>query len=139
MTDTRERRQSHEIPMSKRHSKTLDAAPRSSRLESAAKWVTALSVAGIAALGVSSLRPLQSESPQSEQSAPVAFLPTIENASRPPKPAPPGMVFIPGGEFSMGAQDPPSHAAISSVCRRRSIRVPCTACTSTVFGWTRRR
>jgi formylglycine-generating enzyme len=35
------------------------------------------------------------------------FLPTAENKNPPPGPAPDGMVWIPGGEFSMGAQDPP--------------------------------
>ncbi len=35
-----------------------------------------------------------------------AFAPTIPNPSTPPGPVPAGMVWIPGGEFSMGAQDP---------------------------------
>ena len=35
------------------------------------------------------------------------FLPTVEHKNPPPAQAPEGMVWIPGGEFSMGAQDPP--------------------------------
>ncbi len=35
------------------------------------------------------------------------FLPTVPNKGRPVDAAPPGMVWISGGEFSMGAQDPP--------------------------------
>lgn len=35
------------------------------------------------------------------------FEPTLPNASSAPGKAPAGMVWIPGGEFSMGAQDPP--------------------------------
>ena len=42
-----------------------------------------------------------------------AFLPTAENKNRPSEPAPDGMVWIPGGELSMGAQDPPDmHDAV---------------------------
>jgi len=37
----------------------------------------------------------------------VSFAPTVPNVTPPPGPAPEGMVWIPGGEFSMGAQDPP--------------------------------
>lgn len=46
----------------------------------------------------------QSTSPSSV--TPAAFLPTVENKHRPSESAPEGMVWIPGGEFSMGAQDP---------------------------------
>jgi sulfatase modifying factor 1 len=35
-----------------------------------------------------------------------SFLPTMPNTAKPPGPAPEGMVWIPGGEFSMGAADP---------------------------------
>jgi formylglycine-generating enzyme len=37
----------------------------------------------------------------------VVFGPTVPNKQPAPRPAPNGMVWIPGGEFSMGAQDPP--------------------------------
>jgi formylglycine-generating enzyme required for sulfatase activity len=37
----------------------------------------------------------------------VTFTATVENTTRPSAPAPEGMVWIPGGEFSMGAHDPP--------------------------------
>jgi formylglycine-generating enzyme len=40
-------------------------------------------------------------------SASAAFAPTVPNTQPPPDPAPRGMVWIPGGEFSMGAADPP--------------------------------
>jgi len=37
----------------------------------------------------------------------AAFEPTAANPDAPPGQSPEGMVWIPGGEFSMGAQDPP--------------------------------
>src|SRR5262245_6499476 len=41
------------------------------------------------------------------------FRPTIANAASPPGSAPDGMVWIPGGEFSMGAEDPRGNASSS--------------------------
>src|SRR5262249_12791795 len=43
----------------------------------------------------------------SAASLPPGFAPTVENKHLPPVEAPEGMVWVPGGEFSMGAADPP--------------------------------
>src|SRR5947207_10100388 len=51
-------------------------------------------------------RPSSADLPPTTVEAPPAgsaFGPTIANAGQPPGPPPPGMVWIPGGEFSMGA------------------------------------
>ena len=44
----------------------------------------------------------------SAQDKKTAFLPTVENKTSAPGPAPEGMAWIPGGEFSMGSEDPTS-------------------------------
>ncbi len=44
--------------------------------------------------------------------AATTFAPTIENKKVAPTPAPSGMAWIPGGEFSMGAQDAPDMNAV---------------------------
>src|SRR5580658_1413720 len=44
--------------------------------------------------------------------SPSRFAPTVENKNAPAGPGPEGMAWIPGGEFSMGAQDPPGNDAV---------------------------
>src|SRR4051812_17710407 len=63
-------------------------------------WTTAAAMAAILFFG--------RRHPQAAPDRPApppenAFGPTIANPGRPPGPAPEGMVWIPGGEFSMGA------------------------------------
>jgi formylglycine-generating enzyme len=48
-----------------------------------------------------------SAAPVAAPSSAVNFAPTVENKTTPTGSAPEGMAWIPGGEFSMGAQDPP--------------------------------
>ena len=54
-------------------------------------------------LGLSGLTYFATPSSSTRAQTPAGFLPTIENRSPPPGPAPEGMVWIPGGEFSMGS------------------------------------
>ena len=71
-------------------------------------WVRlALAILGVVAV-VSAFRPLQSTpKPQANPtSALPEFLATVESRKPPAGPAPDGMVWIPGGEFSMGAKQP---------------------------------
>ena len=46
------------------------------------------------------------ETPSQARPAAADFLPTVESTLEPLSPAPANMVWIPGGEFSMGARDP---------------------------------
>ena len=71
------------------------------------RWAIAsvLLVAGIAA-GWSVVRPKPTVTSASHAEPPNTFAPTRENSATAPGLAPRGMVWIPGGEFSMGAADP---------------------------------
>lgn len=67
-------------------------------------------VASAALVGVLVWSPAKRSSPPTASLAPAdtaRFTATVENTARPSAPVPEGMVWIPGGEFSMGAHDPP--------------------------------
>ena len=76
-----------------------DRRPR----RSAWTWAGVTVIGSSLAFGFTAWRskPQALETPPSNQ-----FLPTVENRRSAPGPAPDGMVWIPGGEFSMGAQVP---------------------------------
>jgi len=56
---------------------------------------------------VQATQPPQMTVAESLPTAPSGFAPTVENKNAPAASPPAGMAWIPGGEFSMGAQDPP--------------------------------
>lgn len=97
--------------MSKRRTKTAQAEPLTPRPRKW-PWVVA-AVIVLASVAAYELLP-HTAAPTAAPIAPAAamapaadaFQPTVENKQRPSEPAPEGMVWIPGGEFSMGARDP---------------------------------
>ncbi len=93
--------------MSKPRRKDAPAAPPRHHVSRAWMWIAVVAVAGLATMRV--LRPsIPAPASESTATAPSAmFLPTVENKTPPSAVTPAGMVWIPGGEFSMGAQDPP--------------------------------
>jgi formylglycine-generating enzyme len=71
-------------------------------------WTVLVLVAGVTAYVLSTMQARRAPTPAASATPPAsAFLQTIANAAMPSGAPPEGMVWIPGGEFSMGAQDPP--------------------------------
>jgi formylglycine-generating enzyme len=72
------------------------------------RWAALATVAGLGVLAAGTIRSTRApnSTPIATLDAP-AFLSTVQNTTPPSGSAPEGMVWIPGGEFSMGAQDPP--------------------------------
>ena len=102
--------------MSKRRARSVKAYPTPPRFTRARVPIVLVLIAGALIVGFLAMRgrmgatepTTTTASNQAVPHASAAFLPTVENTTRPLEPAPAGMVWIPGGEFSMGAQDPPS-------------------------------
>jgi len=98
--------------MNKKELAERQAHARSTRRRLIAGTVLVMIVAGVLAL-LAFRHPatIKAAAPRAEtMSAPIAatpaaFTPTVANPAPAPAPAPAGMTWIPGGEFSMGAQD----------------------------------
>jgi sulfatase modifying factor 1 len=72
----------------------------------AATWLTAFAV-----FRTSLLLPahnVEASQPMTGAAEAIAFGPTLPNTTQSPGPSPDGMTWISGGEFSMGAMDPPA-------------------------------
>src|SRR5882762_9177859 len=83
-------------------SNPADPVPPARHTTRALKWlVTTALVVGFGALAFKAKRPKTIE--WAGKLPPSSFLPTMENNNSAPGVAPTGMVWIPGGEFSMGS------------------------------------
>ena len=76
-----------------------------------------IAIVGIAAFALLHRRPTETATVHASSPAPAggmtgSFGPTIPNTKPSPAQPPKGMVWIPGGEFSMGAQEAPMEGAV---------------------------
>src|SRR5690349_19314864 len=76
-------------------------AKRKSKKSSRSSWLLALAFVTAVGFTVHAMKPSRPNEPAA--SAASTFAPTIPNTAAAPAKAPPGMVWIPGGEFSMGS------------------------------------
>jgi len=93
---------------SRRRRGSTDRRTAKSRLGS--RWALRGSVLAIAVLLVAGYLTLGRDGKQipssTGETVDPTFLPTVANQEQPAGPAAQGMVWVPGGEFSMGASDP---------------------------------
>lgn len=96
-----------------RTTNAADSKPISSRQKWLAVGIVALAAAGAATFVITARdsakaqsTPATAATPSTSAATKSPFEPTIVNAIPAPADAPPGMVWIPGGEFSMGMLDP---------------------------------
>lgn len=92
--------------MTKRRAKFAKAPSSPRRFTAARPWIAIMLIAGAVVLAIVTMRSRPAVVEMLAPSSP-GFLPTAESKRPPSGRAPDGMVWIPGGEFSMGAQDPP--------------------------------
>lgn len=97
--------------MNRRKTKALGETPPSPPRPGAMRWIVAGLVAALASVAFALLRPYPPATASTVVVSPKpaetpAFHPTAPNTKPAPVPALEGMVWIPGGEFSMGSADP---------------------------------